>query len=178
MLHHMATMTKEEKINIEENIYDGLFQLKEWKEAHTIGITYSQKMEWDTLHIMQEAWHLGKNVAIPKTDVDKKRMTFHIIQHKNDVLEGAYGIFEPSHQAKAVHASFIDLMFVPGVLFDCSGYRIGYGGGYYDRYLMDFNGKTISLLADFQLIDKIPVEAHDIPVQQYVTNTRIIPIHP
>src|SRR5690625_678004 len=134
MLHRIETMSTEEKYRIEQNIYKQLFHLKEWKEAKIIGITYSQTFEWNTIYIMKEAWRLGKKVSIPKTNIDRKSMIFHIIHHEHDVIQGAYGIFEPKDATNIIDKSAIDLMFVPGVLFDASGYRIGYGGGYYDRY--------------------------------------------
>ncbi len=63
-----------------------------------------------------------------------------------------------------------DLIIVPGVAFSKDGYRIGYGGGYYDRYLADYQGSTLSLAADFQMQPFLTKESHDIPVQFIVTN--------
>ena len=68
----------------------------------------------------------------------------------------------------------IDLIVVPGVVFDRQGYRIGFGGGYYDRYLSDFEGKRIALAFDEQVIEAVPRESHDLPVHILITETERI----
>lgn len=174
MLQHINCLSNSEKNNIEQKVYDLLFSSTIWQYANTIGITYAQKHEWNTIPIMQRAWEDGKIVGIPKIEPKTKQMSFHVINDISEVEEGAYNIFEPVKNAAVLEKNSIDVLFVPGVVFDQAGYRIGYGGGYYDRFLMDYHGVTISLLAKFQLVAHIPKENHDIPVQYYVTDERLL----
>lgn len=81
-------------------------------------------------------------------------------------MVGAFGILEPIGD-QPVPKSTIDLIHVPGVVFDPSGYRIGYGGGFYDRYLADYGGVTLATAYGFQLGDVV-AEPHDIPVKELV----------
>ncbi|MDZ7834585.1 MAG: 5-formyltetrahydrofolate cyclo-ligase [Alkalibacterium sp.] len=91
--------------------------------------------------------------------------------HRSRQVEKGYSdLIEPIvTETTRVDAESIDLMIVPGVIFTPSGYRIGYGGGYYDRFLKDFSNTTVSLLHSNQLVESFPVEPHDIPVQYLIT---------
>ena len=70
--------------------------------------------------------------------------------------------------------SQIDLLIVPGLAYTQAGYRLGFGGGYYDRFLRDYDGKTISLAFNCQMIPQIDLEEHDLPVSKIITNTEVI----
>lgn len=84
-------------------------------------------------------------------------------------------MFEPKeHETDAVSKEEIDLVIVPGLLYNRAGYRVGFGGGYYDRFLKDYRGYTISLAFSFQLIDHLPHEEYDIPVGKMITEKEII----
>ena len=91
------------------------------------------------------------------------RMTF-VDYNPNDLELTVFGIWEPRSE-RTVEKSHIDLIHVPGVAFNKKGYRIGYGGGYYDRYLADFKGMTVSTIYPYQLVDFQPDDC-DIPVQE------------
>ena len=82
----------------------------------------------------------------------------------NDLELTAFGLWEPRSE-RVVEQTHIDLIHVPGVAFNKKGYRIGYGGGYYDRYLAEFQGKTVSTIYPCQLTDFQP-DNYDIPVQE------------
>ncbi|MFL6562555.1 MAG: 5-formyltetrahydrofolate cyclo-ligase, partial [Bacillus sp. (in: firmicutes)] len=88
-----------------------------------------------------------------------------------------YGLFEPKEEVtKEVDADRIDLMIVPGLAYTKEGYRLGFGGGYYDRYLQNYHGMTISLAFTDQLVPQFLVEEHDVPVSQIITNHGVIKI--
>lgn len=152
-----------------------LYALAEWEAASTIALTVSSPIEVDTWQIIRFAWLSGKTVYVPKCFPDTKKMDFYPLTNFAD-LEMVYaGLFEPTpHQTKAIKKEKIDLLIVPGLVFNRAGYRIGFGGGYYDRFLTDFKGQTISLAFSFQLSRSIPVEAFDLPVQKIVTEQEII----
>lgn len=142
-----------------------------WKSAHTIGITISKFPEVDTYQIIRKAWEQGKRVAVPKCFANERKMDFRQLNLFNQLESVYYGLFEPIEaQTNYIAPNEIDLLFVPGLAYDTNGYRIGFGGGYYDRFLETFNGHTLSLAFSEQIIDHIPKEQHDIPVEKIITN--------
>src|SRR5699024_1056367 len=178
VLEKIKQLSASEKEAIELAIHKQLLNLDLWNRAHTIAITYAQNEEWDTLALMREGWKNHKKMVIPKANPLTKEMTFYEIKDEHDVKKGAYNILEPLATEKPIKKDTIDLLIVPGLVFDTAGYRIGYGGGFYDRYLTNYKGNTVSLAATFQIIEYIPKENHDIPVQYIITNERVIPVHP
>lgn len=97
-------------------------------------------------------------------------MFFYAIENFGQ-LENVYmNLREPIvEETQLVVAEQIDIMIVPGVVFDKKGFRIGFGGGYYDRYLERYNGVTISLAFDTQIVNSVPIEPHDLPVDIIIT---------
>lgn len=166
----LKDISVEKRQEIERNLESILIRQSYWKEAKTIGITLSQSLEWNTRSIIKRAWDEGKQVAVPKCLPKTKEMEFYLI-NSFDQLELAYfNIMEPlPNKAKKVNNNEIDLLVVPGLIFDKKGYRIGFGGGYYDRFLTSFKNKTVSLLSSYQLKDEIPRMEHDLPVQHLIT---------
>ena len=135
---------------------------KKWAEAKTIGITLSMENEVNTYPIIEKAWEEGKKVVVPKCNKETRTMSFRKISNF-DQLETVYmSLREPIPAlTEEVDADEIDLQIVPGVAYTERGERIGYGGGYYDRYLMHYKGKTLSLAYSFQMVDHIPIEPFD-----------------
>ncbi|MFJ7731559.1 5-formyltetrahydrofolate cyclo-ligase [Lysinibacillus sp. NPDC097231] len=145
-------------------------------EANTIGITISNKPEIDTIHLIQELWQLSKRVAIPKCNPKTKEMSFYVIESFNQLETVYMHLREPiPEKCEFIDANEMDIILVPGVVFDKFGYRIGYGGGYYDRYVLNYKkGKLMSLLFDEQLYEHVPTNEHDCPVDIIVTPTKRI----
>ena len=120
-------------------------------------------------------WSLGKRVAVPKCNPKTKEMDFYIIEGFYELETVYMHLREPIPAVtEYVDPASIDVMIVPGVVFDENGYRVGYGGGFYDRYLVHFNGELISMVFDEQLQYHVPTKDHDIPVNNIFTQTRII----
>lgn len=89
--------------------------------------------------------------------------------------DGYFGLDEPDvKKTTPVKKDAIDLLIVPGLVFTKKGYRVGFGGGYYDRYLTDFTQPTVSLVHTKQFVEDFPIEPFDIPVQYLVTEKGII----
>lgn len=145
-------------------------------EAKTIGITISSKPEVDTIHLIEALWQLGKNVAVPKCNPKMREMSFYVIESFAQLETVYMHLREPIPEVtEFVDANEMDVIVVPGVVFDTHGYRVGYGGGYYDRYLVNYKkGKLMSLLFDEQLRESVPKEPHDCPVDIIVTPTNRI----
>ncbi|MFS0822701.1 5-formyltetrahydrofolate cyclo-ligase [Bacillus sp. 1P02SD] len=161
-----------------QEITEQVLSLPEWLNANTIGITISGEYEVNTKYLIEKAWELKKRVTVPKCHPKTKTMTFREITSFSQLEVVYYGLQEPiEEQTEEVVHNEIDVIFVPGLSFMTSGYRLGHGGGYYDRYLTDYQGNTVSLAFPEQLVEKLPVEEFDIPVQKIVTNTKVIIAH-
>lgn len=133
-----------------------------YARSEVVATYLSLPHEWDTLPFIQQAQLDGKRVLVPKI-MGPGQMIF-VDYDAADLVENKWGILEPASE-QAVDKSVIDLIHVPGLVFDEDGYRLGYGGGFYDRYLADYPGQTISTLHSSQLIH-FPKETHDIPVKE------------
>ncbi|WP_099361920.1 5-formyltetrahydrofolate cyclo-ligase [Fredinandcohnia onubensis] len=158
-----------------KEITEQVLALPEWMNANTIGITISGEYEVNSKYLIEKAWELNKRVAVPKCHPKTKTMTFREITFYSQLEVVYYGLQEPvEEQTSAVIHNEIDLLFVPGLSFETKGYRLGHGGGYYDRYLAQYQGDTVSLAFPIQVVDEIPVEPFDIPVKKIVTDTRVI----
>ncbi|WP_211272821.1 5-formyltetrahydrofolate cyclo-ligase [Domibacillus antri] len=152
-----------------------LYALPEWQRAEVIAVTVSAPYEIDTWSIIRYAWLSGKKVCVPKCAPETKEMHFYILSDFRELEKVYAGLYEPSpHMTAFISPNLINFVLVPGLLFDENGYRIGFGGGYYDRFLTAFRGTTISLAFSFQLCHEVPVEPHDVPVQKIVTEMGVI----
>jgi len=157
-----------------QKISTKLFQLEIWKQATCIGTTISQFPELDTQMIIEQAWLEKKQIVVPKANPRLKTMDFKKIIHNDQLEKGYAAIMEPKQELPSILPSQIDLLIVPGVVYREDGYRIGFGGGYYDRFLQTYKGKTISIAFDEQITSAFEIESHDIPVQMIITDKRII----
>jgi 5-formyltetrahydrofolate cyclo-ligase len=158
-------------------IANKLYEDPDWVTAGTIGITISKQPEVDTYQIIRKAWELGKQVVVPKCHPKEKKLSFRKLTEFSQLESVFYGLLEPI-EAETIEVSpeQINLLIVPGLAYIKEGYRIGFGGGYYDRLLQQYTGKTTSLAFDFQVVSYIPIEKHDIPVSKIITNHEVIKI--
>ncbi|KKK10111.1 5-formyltetrahydrofolate cyclo-ligase [Bacillus sp. L_1B0_12] len=151
-------------------LHEHVLQLPEWKQAKTIALTMSRGKEIPTMPLIEKAWEEGKTVCIPTCFPKTKEMVFYEYTPETKMTSSYFGLLEPDPlESTVVHKEAIDLIIVPGVCFDQRGYRIGYGGGYYDRYLADYHGTTLALCLSVQQVDHLPAEPHDIPVSIMVS---------
>lgn len=156
-------------------------QLIALPEIQTTGtlLTYvsSKDNEVDTWMIIQWALNRQIQVFVPKT-LPGRQLAWHRILALSDLKPNRFGIFEPdSTPSKPAHYPASAPVLVPGIAFTPQGFRIGYGAGYFDRFLAKHGGRRIGLAFDFQLIPEFPVEAHDVPLELIVTESRVISGH-
>ena len=152
-----------------------LLSLNEYLQAKCVALYASVRNETDTKLIFHSALDLGKRILYPV--VCDRQMIFRNVERLELLQKGAFGILEPPYSGIEQQTDEADLIIVPGVAFDLSGHRIGYGKGFYDRFLHHTKHipYMIGLCHDFQLLEEaIPVDIHDIPMNMIVTNTRII----
>ena len=148
--------------NIQNDIiYQKFIGLKEYKQAETIFIYASFGSEVETKKIIEKIISDRKNAVIPKCDTKGRTMRAFMIKDLTQLRKGAYGIKEPCESCKEVSKEQIDLAVVPGICFDLKGNRLGYGGGYYDKFLADFKGFSVGLAYNECIADEVPAEEHD-----------------
>ena len=169
VLHEMKAISQEQKQFIDQALTEQLLQHPFYQEAKVIATYLSFPHEFQTQELIEQALKDGKKVLIPKT-YPKGRMDF-VVYNPQQLVKTSFGLLEPQGDLEVVDASQIDLIHVPGLAFTTEGYRIGYGGGYYDRYLKHFSGNTLSTVYPCQIRDFIP-EDHDIPVQEVLIDER------
>lgn len=144
----MKELPESVKTRADEQLTQRLLELPAFQEAKTLATYLSFDHEFSTAGLIQVSLQLGKRVCVPRT-YPQGRMEF--VEYDPDILEKTrFGLLEPNEQGKVVDKAEIDLIHVPGLVFQSKGYRIGYGGGYYDRYLADFDGKTVSTIYSIQ----------------------------
>lgn len=159
------------------NAAQQLFQNDEWIEASTVAITVSKAPEVDTFQIIRKGWEQGKRIVVPKCEPESRKLDFRELKRFSELESVYYGLFEPIvSETNSVSPDGIDLVVVPGLAFSKNGYRLGFGGGYYDRFLENYQGKTVSLAFKDQIVSEIPVESHDIPVGKIITSEGVIVI--
>ena len=166
----LKTMDLEEHRQKSDEIIDFLMDDPVFQAADVIGTTISAFPEVDTRKLLEKCWQAGKKTAVPKCDPDTRAMTFRLVDDPAQLETVYMKLKEPIIElTEEVHPEQIDLLIVPGVVFSTDGFRIGFGGGYYDRYLTRYKGPTRSLAFASQLVDAVPVEAHDLPVERICT---------
>ena len=163
VLQEMKALPREQKQFIDQALTERLLKHPFYQEAKVIASYLSFPHEFQTQELIEQAQKDGKKVLIPKT-YPKGRMDF-VVYNPQQLVKTSFGLLEPQGDLEVVDTSQIDLIHVPGLAFTVEGYRIGYGGGYYDRYLEHFSGNTLSTIYPCQIQDFIP-ENHDIPVQE------------
>lgn len=167
----LSKLTKPQYEHLSYKIAQDLYQETAWKESSTIGITISKMPEVDTYQIIRKAWEEKKRIVVPKCFPKDRSMEFRTLTAFNQLESVYYGLFEPIVDAtQFVSKKDIDLIIVPGLGFTKQGYRLGFGGGYYDRYLLDYQGSTLSLAFHSQILQTLPIEPHDIPVAKIITD--------
>lgn len=162
-------LSKEHRQKMDLEIESRLLCSEEYAEADMILTYVSVKLEPDTLGIIHAAFANGKRVAVPKC-TEGNNMDFYFIKSADDLVKGKYGLSEPdTDKCKKANPTEKSLCIVPALSFDAKGFRLGKGGGYYDRFLKDFKGKSAGLCYHSFLRLSLPKEAFDIPVDIIVT---------
>ena len=172
ILEKRNSLPKPEISEKSKKIEERLFGLGQYKKSKTIMFFVSFNSEVHTHEmIIKSLKH--KTVAVPKV-VNNEIEPSIMLDFDSLVPSGKFGILEPIEAMNISHKN-IDLIAVPGIAFDLHGHRVGYGFGYYDKFLKKVpKAVKIGLCFDFQVVDKVPREEHDVPVDLIVTEERII----
>ena len=155
----------------------GLPEVSQWS---TLFIYVNFRSEVETLELISHCLDQGKRVAVPLVESSTHTMLPLLIKDPgNDLVPGYYGIPEPDpKKCILVEAEGIDAAVIPGSVFDINGGRLGYGGGYYDRFLQNAapQARRIGFAFELQVVKQVPVLEHDQPLDILVTEKRIVNI--
>lgn len=154
-------------------ICEKFLNLPEYRTAEVVFAYIDCKNEVETKKVIEQCWEDGKAIAVPK--VFGEVMRYYTISSYEDLEEGYFGIMEPKHEILQEIVCDDGLMILPGLAFDGQRHRVGYGGGFYDRYLEAHPGmKKIAFAFEFQIFDQVPFEEFDIQPEKIITEKRII----
>ncbi|MBA3775340.1 MAG: 5-formyltetrahydrofolate cyclo-ligase [Betaproteobacteria bacterium] len=145
--------------------------------AARVSLTFAYRSEWDTRPLIEAALATGKMVALPRVVDTTKMLELHVVRDLGrSIAPSARGIPEPLPELPRVAPQDIDWVLVPGLAFDLQRRRLGYGGGFYDRLLRLLAPGTLRVSGafDLQIVEQVPVAAHDLSVDAIVTETRVL----
>lgn len=159
-------------------IFDRITGLEEFRNAKTIGLYLSFDNEVDTFQLLKLLEESGKRIVVTYTESRIVVLVpVYVNDIENDFVEGAWGYLEPKvDQLEPAKEEDLDFVIVPGVVFDEQRNRVGFGKGYYDKYLSKLRDDTVTaaMAYEYQVLDSVPVENHDVKMKIIVTEDRII----
>lgn len=162
-------LTPRENRDSDERLFARFLALPEVNEARTVFAFWGiAGKEPDTSVLIEELLRQGKRVCLPRM-LPQHRMETRLYDPEKGLVPVSFGIFEPGEDCPEVAKEDIDLVLVPAVCYDRQGYRLGFGGGYYDRWLEHFSGFRVGLCRGCVLQDKVPTEPHDSRVNVLLT---------
>ena len=164
VLIQMKKLSGKEKEQADSWLTQRLLSSAAYQKAQVIATYLSMPHEVSTAAFIKQAQLDGKRVLVPKT-YGQGRMIF-VDYDESRLQKSSFGLLEPMSE-EAVEKTEIDLIHVPGVVFNSQGFRIGYGGGYYDRYLDDYEGTSVSTIYQVQQEDFTPAQ-HDVAVKELI----------
>ena len=145
-------------------LFQRFLALPEVESADTLMVFYGTGREPDTLPLIRALLERGKRVALPVV-LPHRGMEARQVLDVDQLVPNRYGIPEPGQSCPLVSKGEIAVVLVPHLMCDREGYRLGWGGGYYDRWLADFTGLTVSVCRANRLVDHMPREEFDVPVK-------------
>lgn len=163
-------MTQKRKALADHRIAVRLRTLLCYRRAKTVLAYVSTAIEVDTREIIQKALSDGKRVAVPRCVPGTREMEFYLIESIDELSPGTFGVLEPApNPAKQLRNFSHSVCVVPALACDRNGYRLGYGGGYYDRFLRDYPGEKVLILYKCCLVPHLWHGRYDVAVDRIVT---------
>jgi 5-formyltetrahydrofolate cyclo-ligase len=173
IIKKLEQQSKKQRRVKSQRIKEELFKHSDFKKAQTVMFYIAEKFEVDTESMIKDAQDVGKKVVVPITNVNRKELIASLlVDYDKELAKGPYGILEPvSDFARPVPIKMINLVIVPGIAFDKDNNRLGRGTGYYDRFLSKIpkDTPTVALAFDFQIVDSIPTDPHDMRVKDILS---------
>lgn len=165
----LSALSPEELVQSDSALFARFLALPQVEEAEAIfAFRGVPGKEPDTARLIGELVRRGKTVGLPRM-LPGRRMEVRRFDPDRPLVTAAFGIAEPGEDCPLLERKAIDLALVPAMCYDRRGYRLGFGGGYYDRWLEGFSGFTVGLCREAVLRDRVPIEAHDARVDLLLT---------
>ncbi len=160
------------KKRLDDSITEIFLSSQIYKECSSVFCYVSTPIEVDTKSIIEKALADGKTVAVPRCIAGTRFMEFIPIKSFEDLEKGSFGVLEPKTElTQRAREDEKTICLIPALMYDSKGYRLGYGGGYYDRFLSRFTGKTIGLIYSQNISKKIFHGRYDVPVSYIVSQS-------
>lgn len=157
-----------------KDILSFLFTLPEWKSAQTILAYAALPGEPEISPVLLEILSSGRRLILPRCE--GKIFVPCLVSDLEQLSPGIYGIREPNLECPTVYPDEIDMIFVPGLAFDLNGFRLGQGGGYYDRFLLNTDIFCLGVCHAWEILTAVPREEHDVQVDGILTGDKFIRI--
>lgn len=165
------------KQSLDRKIKNKLLNLWAVREAEVVLCYVSTDIEVDTKELINALFQMGKRVAVPRCEGGKSEMNFYFIDSLSQLSPGSFGVEEPaSIRENLVTDTQNSVCIVPAFMFDRNGYRLGYGKGYYDRYLSGYEGTSVGICYTENLQQKLYHGKYDRSVDLVVTDKEIITV--
>ncbi len=173
IIRNLKRLLPEERLAQEEEIYDSLVKLTLWQEAKKIAITIPMEFEFNLELLVKEARNYKKQLFLPVMQADKS-LNFVLWDEDTLLQETRFGVKQPieTEHSQAIELNQLDVIIVPGLAYSEDGDRVGFGGGYYDRTLTNYDGKTLSIAYSCQIFPKTiwPTEKTDKRIDLIISN--------
>ncbi|RPI67180.1 MAG: 5-formyltetrahydrofolate cyclo-ligase [Ignavibacteriae bacterium] len=158
-------------------VFERAHKHRVFQRARRVHIYQASPEEVRTMPFIEYAWGIGKEVAVPRISLDRSEMEHVVVTHETEWTDGAFGIMEPARSSTDVLLSDedfgpTDAVIVPLIAFDRTCHRLGYGKGYYDRFLASTSAVAIGIAYEVQRVISLPHEPHDIALSAIATEER------
>ncbi len=175
-----SQLTTKERAHLENQLVKRLFTLPALQEYNTFFVYCNYQTEVSTQALIDRLLLMGKTVCVPLVEPKNSAMEAVVLTDpKKELIPGYRGIPEPAPSLipeRILPPGRIEVAFIPGSVFDERGNRLGYGGGFYDRFLTHRAPQALRMGLAFscQVIDRIPQQAHDVPMDMVITEKKIL----
>ncbi len=170
----LSALSRSELVRSDDALFEKFLSLPQVEEAQTVFAFWGiPGREPDTARLIGELIRRGKTVGLPRMLPDH-RMAVRRYDPDRPLVSVSFGISEPGEDCPLIAREAINLVLVPAVCYDRRGYRLGFGGGYYDRWLAGFSGVTVGLCREAVLQEAVPTEAHDARVDLLLTEVECL----
>ena len=174
VLSFRISLDKNDVLSMSDDIFRQFLSIEKIQTSSRFMLYVDFRNEVATGEIISTLLDLDKEVYLPVTLKNDKKLIPKRIFSLDDLVSGAYGILEPNIDAPIIDPSLLDVVVVPGSVFDKNGYRTGYGGGYYDRFLESTDALKVGVCFDFQLVDDVFPENHDKRMNFIITEKEVL----
>ena len=173
--NQLLSLSAADRESEDRALFSVFLSLPQVERANTLFLFWGTGTEPDTARLFEPLLGRGKRIALPRM-LPGRQMEVRQYCPDRPPVKHPFGISEPDEGCPMIDSKDIDLVLVPALCYDRRGFRLGMGGGYYDRWLEHYSGVTVGLCRDALLCDALPTEPHDWPVDAVITPAAVLNI--